>query len=177
MSYTRTAIALHWLIALGIFCALPLGMVMTELKLSPTKLQLYSYHKWLGISILGLVLLRILWRATHTPPPLVAGMARWQRVAAQGAHHALYALMVAAPLSGWLMSSALGVSVVWFGVWPLPDLIGKNKELGEALKTVHAALDYTLLAVVVVHMLGALKHHLIDRDETLTRMLPFLSRR
>jgi len=88
----------------------------------------------------------------------------------------LYILMFAIPLSGWLMSSALGFPVVLFGVLPLPDLIGKDKELGETLKGVHESLNYALLLLVVAHVGGALKHHLIDRDGTLVRMLPFLDK-
>lgn len=176
-AYTRTAVALHWLVAVGICAAFPLGVYMHELPLSPKKLQLYSYHKWLGISILLVAALRILWRLGHRPPPLVAGMARWQQVAAHGIHHALYLLILAVPLSGWLMSSALGFKVVWFGVLPLPDLVAKNKELGELLKTVHQSLNFTLLALVVLHAAAALKHHFGDRDDTLARMLPFLYRR
>ena len=176
VGYSRTSIALHWLIALLIFAAFPLGLYMHELPLSPRKLQLYSYHKWLGMCVLLLVLLRVLWRATHRPPPLVAGMPRWQEVAAHGAHHGLYLLMLAVPLTGWLMSSALGFTVVWFGVLPLPDLVGKDKALGEALKAVHEFLNYALLLLVIVQVAGAVKHQLIDRDGTLARMLPFLDK-
>lgn len=172
--YTRTAVALHWLVALAILCAFPLGVYMHELPLSPRKLQLYSYHKWIGIGALLLAVLRILWRAGHRPPPLPDGMPRWQELAAHAAHYGLYLLMLAVPLSGWLMSSALGVSVVWFGAIPLPDLIGKDKALGELLKEVHETLNFTLLAVVLAHAAAAIKHHFFERDEILARMLPFL---
>ena len=174
--YTRIAIALHWLVAVTIFCAFPLGMYMHELPLGPTKLQLYSYHKWLGISVLLLVATRLAWRLGHRPPPLLPGMPRWQEIAAHATHHSLYLLMLAVPLSGWLMSSALGFSVVWFGVIPLPDLVGKDKQLGELLKDVHAALNFTLLSLILVHAAAAIKHHLFDHDGTLARMLPFLRR-
>lgn len=174
--YTHTAVALHWLIALLIFGAFPLGVYMHELPLSPYKLQLYSYHKWAGMTVLLLALLRVLWRLTHKPPPLLPGMPRWQEIAAHVVHHGLYLLVLAVPLSGWLMSSALGFPVVWFGVLPLPDLIGKDKALGDMLKEVHEVLNYTLLLLVLAHVGGALKHHLIDRDGTLARMLPFLKK-
>jgi len=172
--YTRTAVTLHWLAALAILGTFPLGIYMSELPLSPRKLQLYSYHKWIGIGVLLLAMLRILWRMGHRPPPLPGGMPRWQVLAAQVAHYGLYLLMLAAPLSGWLMSSALGVSVVWFGVLPLPDLIGKDKALGELLKQVHATLNYTMLAVILAHVAAAIQHHFFARDEILARMLPFL---
>ena len=175
-SYTRTAIVLHWLIALTIFAVFPLGVYMHELPLSPVKLQLYSYHKWAGLCVLLLAVTRLLWRVGHRPPPLLPGLPRWQEVAAHATHHSLYLLVLAVPLSGWLMSSALGFPVVWFGVAPLPDLVAKNKQLGEALKEVHEVLNFTLLLLVATHAAAALKHHFVDRDGTLVRMLPFLDR-
>ena len=171
--YTAPAIALHWLIALAIICTFPLGLYMSDLPLSPWKLRLYSYHKWTGICILALVALRILWRAGHRPPPPVAGMPRWQQIAADAVHRGLYLLMVAVPVSGWLMSSALGFQVVLFGLLPLPDLVGKDKALGNALKEVHEVLNYGLLALFAAHVAAALKHHFVDRDETMYRMSPF----
>jgi len=171
--YSTTAIALHWLIALAIIGAFPLGLYMSGLPLSPWKLRLYSYHKWIGISVLACALLRLLWRAGHRPPPPLAGQPHWQIVLAEAVHGGLYLLIVAVPLSGWLMSSALGFPVVLFAVLPLPDLIAKDKVLGESLKAVHEILNYTLLTLFAAHVAGALKHHFIDRDATLRRMSPF----
>lgn len=173
-SYTLTAILLHWLVALFIFGNFPLGLYMADLPRSPLKLQLYSYHKWLGMTVLALVIARLVWRKLHRPPPLVEHMPQWQRKAAQGTHHLLYALMLLISLSGWLRSSALGIPVVWFGVLQLPDLIGRNKELGDALKEVHEALNFTLLFLIGLHVGAALLHHFKSRDDTLRRMLPFL---
>ncbi|WP_124949585.1 cytochrome b [Sulfuriferula thiophila] len=175
--YTHTAIVLHWLIAAMIVMTFPLGLYMSDLSLSPFKLQLYAYHKWIGIVVLMLVVLRLLWRVTHRPPAMVAGMPRWQQLAAQGVHLGLYGLMLAVPLTGWLMSSALGFQVVLFGVLPLPDLIAANKAVGQQLKEVHELLNYGLLAMVVVHIGAALQHHFIHRDSTLTRMAPWLGER
>lgn len=169
--YTYLAMALHWLMALLIFVAFPLGLYAHELPFSPLKLQLISYHKWLGVTILGLFLVRIIWRLTHTPPALLA--TNWQRHAAHAVHGLIYVLLLAIPLSGWLMSSAKGIPVVYFGLWQLPDLVGKNKELGDLLKELHEGLNTGLLALVALHIAAALKHHLIDKDSTLRRMLPF----
>ena len=168
--YTTPAIVLHWLVALLIFVAFPLGLYMHELPLSPDKLKLYSYHKWIGITILMLASLRVVWRLTHTPPPLPADMAVWQRRASQVVHGLLYALILAIPLSGWLMSSAKGFQTVWFGVLPLPDLIGKDKALGESLAELHEVLNFTLLALVVLHVGAALKHHFLERQPFMQRM-------
>lgn len=170
MTYTRTAVVLHWTIALLIFIAFPLGLYMHELPLSPTRLQLYSYHKWLGITVLLLSLARLAWRATHAAPPYPAGMAPWQRRAASAVHGLLYLLILAVPLSGWLMSSAKGVQTVWLGVLPLPDLVGKDKALGEALEELHEILNYGLLTLVLFHVAAAAKHQFVDRDGLLARM-------
>jgi cytochrome b561 len=170
--YSNIAIALHWLIALLIFIAFPLGLYMSELKLSPTKLQLFSYHKWIGITVFVLAILRIIWRATHRPPALPDSIPRLQQIASHIVHGFLYALLFAIPISGWLMSSAKGFKTVLFGVIPLPDLIGKDKELGKLLELVHQSLNYFLLLLVVLHVAALIKHRFIDRDDVLTRMLP-----
>lgn len=170
--YDATAKLLHWLMALMIFCLLGLGFYMQDLPLSPQKLQFYSWHKWAGVTLFFLAVLRLLWRATHRPPALPSHMGRLERLGARLGHFALYALMVAIPLSGWLMSSAKGIQTVWFGVLPLPDLLEKNKEIGNALQTLHAVLNLTLIAVLLAHIAGALKHHWFDKDDVLTRMLP-----
>lgn len=170
--YTATAKALHWGIAVLIFAMFGLGFYMTGLPLSPAKLQWYAWHKWAGITVFLLVVFRLAWRATHRPPALPAHMSALERFAAHAGHHLLYVLMFAIPLSGWLMSSAKGVQTVWFGVLPIPDLLAKDKELGDLLQTVHLALNLTLIAVLLGHVGAALKHHFIDRDDVLARMLP-----
>ena len=108
---------------------------------------------------------------------MLAGMPGWQVLSANIVHIALYVFLVAVPLSGWLMSSALGFPVVLFGVLPLPDLIAANKATGELLKTVHQLLNYTMLAVVVLHVAAAIHHHFILRDRTLRRMFPYFGAR
>ncbi|MBK9020642.1 MAG: cytochrome b [Sulfuritalea sp.] len=174
--YTHTAIGLHWLIALAIAGSFALGLYMHELPLSPQKLKLYSWHKWAGVTIFLFVLLRLTWRLTHRPPALPAGMPGWQRSAAEATHVLLYLLMFAVPLSGWLMSSAKGFQTVWFGVLPLPDLLQKDTDLGDLLQQMHMLLNFTMAGLVVAHAGAALKHHFLDRDEVLARMLPFLGK-
>jgi cytochrome b561 len=173
--YTHTAISLHWLIALGLTGTFALGFTMHDLPLSPAKLQYYSWHKWAGVSVFMLVLVRLAWRVTHAPPALPA-MHPLQRLAAEATHWVLYGLMLAIPLSGWLMSSAQGFQVVWFGVLPLPNLVARNEALGAVLRTTHMTLNYALLATVVAHAGAALKHHFIDKDTVLRRMIPPLGR-
>jgi cytochrome b561 len=174
--YAAPSIALHWIIAALIAVGLPLGLYMHELKLSPLKLQLYSYHRWIGVTIFGLVVLRLLWRMMQPPPPALPGPV-WQARIATLAHVALYVLMVAIPLAGWVHSSAAGVPTVYFGIWQLPDLVSASKPLARYFRDVHEALSNALLAVVALHVAAALKHHWVDRDETLLRMLPWTVRR
>ncbi|HWR78137.1 MAG TPA: cytochrome b [Thiobacillus sp.] len=170
MRYSTPAIVLHWLVALLIFVGFPLGLYMVDLPLSPDKLKLYSYHKWIGVTVFFLVAVRLNWRLTHTPPPLPDSVVAWQRRASAVVHGLLYLLMIAIPVSGWLMSSAKGFQTVWFGVLPLPDLIEKNRELGDLLAGVHKALNFTLLGLVILHVGAALQHHFIERQPFLQRM-------
>ncbi len=174
--YTPTAIGLHWLIALLIFAAFPLGVYMTDLPFSPSRLKLYSYHKWLGVTVFMLAVLRVLWRLAHAAPPPVA-MPAWQRITSVATHHLLYLLVLAVPISGWLMSSALGMQTVYLGVIPLPDLLARDKALGDQLVILHKALNLSMAVLVLAHVLGALKHYFIDKDAVLGRMLPFLAKR
>ncbi len=169
--YSGVAIALHWLLALlivGNFCV---GLYMHGLAFSPTRLKLYNWHKWAGITILALSALRLLWRLTHRPPA-DPPMPAWQRLAAHGAHWALYALFFAVPLAGWAYSSAAGFPIVVFGVLPLPDFVAPDRALADGLKERHAMLAFALAAVVGLHIAAALKHHFIDGDGLLHRMQP-----
>lgn len=173
--YTRTAIALHWVAALLIACNVALGLSMVGLPFGPQKFRWYGWHKWIGITVFLVAAARLAWRALH-PPPAPVAMAPWQRRAASAAHGLLYALMLAVPVSGWIYSSSTGISVVYLGLVPLPDLVAKDRALAETLKAVHIGLNFALAALVFVHVGAALKHHWVDRDGVLPRMLPFLRR-
>jgi cytochrome b561 len=174
--YGGVAIGLHWLIAIAILGSFSLGFYMSDLPLSPQKLKFYSWHKWAGVTIFLCVLVRLVWRLSHRPPELPDSIPAWQRKVAEVTHALLYLLMVVIPITGWLMSSAKGFQTVYFGVLPLPDLLAKNDELGERLEQAHALLNYGMAALVVAHLGAALKHHFVDRDEVLARMLPFLGK-
>jgi cytochrome b561 len=155
-----------------------LGWVMTDIPgFTPTKLRYFSWHKWIGVTVFALVLVRILWRATHAAPALPASTPAWERRAAHAGHAALYLLMVAVPLTGYFYTSAAGIPVVYLGIWQMPTFIGPDTALKGILRTAHVTLDYTLLAVVVLHVLAVIKHHLFDRQNILARMLPFGSAR
>jgi cytochrome b561 len=170
--YTRTAIALHWWMALLLTGIFAVGVYMHDLPLSPWKLEVYSWHKWAGVTAFLFVLLRLLWRATHRPPALPESMSAATRAAAHIGHGLLYLLMIVIPLSGWLMGSAKGFQTVYFGVLPIPDLLHKNKELGDVLREVHELLNWSLAVLVTGHVAVAFKHLLIDKDGVMARMLP-----
>jgi cytochrome b561 len=167
--YSGLAIALHWLLGLALVGSFALGVYMHELPLSPTRLKLFNWHKWAGITILTLSFVRLMWRLTHRPPADLP-MPTWQRTAAHATHHALYVLFFAVPLAGWAYSSASGFPVVWFGVVPLPDFVPKNEALAEGFKLAHKVFAFLLGALVIVHVGAALKHHFVDRDRLLSRM-------
>lgn len=170
--YHGLSIALHWLMALLILAAIGVGLSMGEMSLSPLKIKLINWHKWVGITVLGLATVRLLWRMYARPPALPATLPAWQTGAAHAMHLLLYVLMFAIPLSGWAMSAAKGFPVVYLGLFPLPDLVAPDEALGDTLADVHSALSYGLIALLVAHVAAALKHHLIDRDDILSRMLP-----
>src|SRR5512134_35845 len=125
--YTGVAIGFHWLLALMIIISFSVGWTMSDMSMSPTRLKLFNWHKWAGVTILVLSALRLLWRLGHRPPALPAAIERampaWQRAAHHGTHHALYLLFFAVPLTGWAYSSSAGYPIVWFGILPLPDFV------------------------------------------------------
>jgi cytochrome b561 len=171
--YTKPAVWMHWLVALLVIAAFALGLTMTGIDgITPTKLEYYSWHKWLGVTVLGLACIRLLWRLAHPAPAYPAHMPAWQQSAAHGLHGLLYLLMFAVPLSGYFYSLAANVPVVYLGILPLPVLIDPDPELKQVLKQVHFVLNMTLLAAVALHVAAALKHHFIDRDGVFKRMLP-----
>lgn len=170
--YNALSIFFHWLIAALIVAAFGLGSFMTELKISPAKLQYYAWHKWLGVTILALVALRLLTRLARGAPAYPDSMRAWEKKAAQTSHFLLYGLMFAVPLSGYFYSSAAGVPVVYLRLFELPTIIAANPELKPVLKQLHEVLTSVLLIAVSVHVAAALKHHFIDKDDILQRMWP-----
>lgn len=174
--YSATAIALHWLLAMALIGIFAFGLYMTDLPFSPVRLKYFNWHKWAGMTILLLSVLRLVWRITHRPPELPEAVTRtmpgWQRMAHHGTHHLVYVLFFAIPLVGWMYSSAAGFPIVLFGQLPLPDLVSKSPDLAEALKPWHGYLAYALAALVLMHIAAVIKHQLIDRDGLLSRMIP-----
>ncbi|HEY1998257.1 cytochrome b [Paraburkholderia sp.] len=180
--YTRTAMALHWIIAVLIICNVALGLSADSIPDDWVRLVIDT-HKSIGITVLGLALLRILWRFSHRPPPLPAEFPSWERVAAHIAHFLLYLLMIGLPLSGWLHDSAWKDAATHpmrlFNLMPWPR-IGYVMSLEPTLKeslhngfgALHTWLGYALYALLAMHVGGALKHQWIDRKSVLKRMIP-----
>ena len=171
--WNRFAQVLHWLIALMIVGMGTVGLLMTDMTPSPDKIKIYLLHKSFGITVLMLVGLRLVWRLATRHPPEVPGPA-WQRWSASAVHFALYALMFAIPLSGWLFNSAANFPLQWFGIVHLPALWGPDPAVKHLAREIHEDAFWILAALVVVHAAAALKHHYFDHDDTLRRMLPGL---
>lgn len=171
--YGAVAQSFHWLIAALIVTQFVLANWAADLPIGAHKLGLLARHKSFGMTVLMLAVLRLLWRLTHRPPELPAGMSLWERRLARATHVAFYVLLFAMPLTGWLMSSAKNYSVSWFGLFTWPNLIGKDETAFNVLRTTHHLLGGALLTLAVLHVLAALKHHFWNRDDVLRRMLPF----
>jgi cytochrome b561 len=170
--WSTAAKTFHWLMALLILGNGAFAFWMDGLKPSLQKINMFALHKSIGLTVLALFLLRVLWRAIDRRPPDVPAP-RWQHLAAKSVHGFLYLLIAAIPLSGWAFNSAHGFPLQYFKQFNLPALVEKNPGLSDTLGMVHVYLFWFLLLVLVAHVGGALKHHFIDRDDTLRRMLPF----
>ena len=190
--YTKTAKILHWLIALGIFGMFALGWFMSDIPKEAAKQSVFdifdlgifhwtsaeevsprsfyfNVHKSFGVTIFALIIIRILWRLTHTPPALLASYKAIERKLANGAHRLLYLLMLILPLSGVIMAVYSKYGIKWFGMDFIKGL--DNNPMREIFKSAHQIIGLILVATIVIHILGALKHQFIDKDETMDRIL------
>ena len=160
---------LHWLTAVLILIQIPLGFYAEELKLSPLKLDLFVWHKSIGMVILLLAIERLLWRITGTIPKL-PDTNTMQRRLAQLAHAALYGLMVLLPISGWITTSAANIPTKLFWLVELPAITGPDEALKSLAAEVHEVCVILLIIILVVHIGAALRHHFLLRDSILKRM-------
>ena len=163
---------LHWTTLLLLVWIGWLGLTMGDLPNGPAKIATYALHKSIGLTILALVLLRLGWRLYAGAPETVPGTPPWQERIASLTHWALYALLLAMPLSGWVLNSSSGFPLQWFGLFNLPGIVGKDHDLHELAEGIHELLFWALVALVVAHAAAAFYHHLFQRDATLARMLP-----
>lgn len=163
---------LHWLIVVGIVAMAVIGLVMVDMRTSPDKVRMFALHKSIGLTLLALVTLRAAWRLFAGTPTPIATIPRAQHAIASITHFGLYVLLFAVPLSGWVMNSAAGFPLWWFGLFRVPALGGRDHDFHETMESVHEALFWVLIVVALVHAGAALYHHVFQRDATLARMLP-----
>jgi cytochrome b561 len=176
--YNATAKTFHWLMALLIACMLLLGVLMTtgDILDGHGKSVAMHMHESLGMIVLGLGLLRLMWRFIHRPPPFPP-MPHWERIAALAMHAILYVLLIAMPLVGWMIISTMPHNALFFGLFPIPNLpvlpdLTNKKDVREILENIHWTLARIIVGFVVLHAGAALKHHFIERDDVLLRMTP-----
>lgn len=180
LRYGDTAIIFHWIIAVLIIALLAIGKYMTGLEENdPVRFELTQWHKSFGISVLVLSILRLLWRFTHKPPPEPASLPTWQKHVSGLVHLGLYALMLALPITGWIMVSAspLNLDTLLFGVIPWPHIppfpeLANKESIASAFHDYHEIASSVLIVLVLAHIGAALKHHFFDKDTILLRMLP-----
>lgn len=179
--YSSVAIALHWAVALLIVANLSIAFAFDGYLQSAnpadkrTGFELIQTHKAIGLSVLALSLIRLLWRLSHPAPPMPAAMPGWQKLVAHLTHWGLYVLMIGVPLLGWAMSSASPIQfpIQWFGLFEWPKLpIAPDNALADALSAVHGSGGLLMAGLAVLHVLGALKHWMMDDDRLIERMIP-----
>jgi cytochrome b561 len=164
------SVSLHWLIAAAVVVMATLGLYMKGLPIGPDKIKLYALHKSIGMTVLTLVLLRLAWRLYAGRPRLPAHMSDLQRLAAKASHVLFYLLLIAIPLSGWVMNSAANFPLRWFDLFTIPAIVEPDRALRALAGQVHGALVITLSLLLVAHASAALKHHFVDRDNVLRGM-------
>jgi cytochrome b561 len=163
---------LHWAIVALILVMAWLGLTMTGLPNSPYKISVYALHKSIGLTILALVGLRVAWRLWAGAPMALASTPRWQHRIASITHALLYALLFALPVSGWVVNSASGFPLRWFGLVRMPSIAPRDQDLHALAEDVHEWLFWALVVLALAHAGAAIYHHLFQRDATLARMLP-----
>jgi cytochrome b561 len=170
--YHNFAIFLHWLLAIGVFVMIGLGWYMSDIpKGTPERAFWFNLHKSIGVTIGVLVLIRVWWRLTHKPPALPASMPGWEVTAAKISHGLLYACLIIMPLVGFLASNFSKYGVKYFGI-PIGPFFAENQALRDGLQEVHEFTSYVLVTVIVIHVLAAFKHLVLDKDSVFERMLP-----
>ena len=186
--YSTVAVTLHWLIALAVVALLIAGFWMGDAIRNPETqalaFEVFQLHKSLGLTVLVLTVVRLLWRLGHRPPALPETMPGWQKTAAHATAWAFYVILLAMPLSGWVIvsTSPFGLPTLWFGLFEWPHIAplthaANSLQINGAAEEVHELLAFGTLGLLFLHVGGALKHHFIDRDDVLARMIPWLVRK
>jgi cytochrome b561 len=171
-SWGALAKLLHWTVAALVFAQIALGWAAASWRLSPTKLDLFVWHKSTGMLVLALMVVRVAWRLANPTPVLPARMPRWERRAARASHALLYLLGFLLPLTGWVVGSAAGIPFRMFRLFPVPALLAPDKAIADAVAGLHLTLSIVLSLLLVAHVGAALRHHYLHRSDVLARMLP-----
>lgn len=169
--YGFIAILLHWFMAILIIVLIGMGLWMTNLPISLQKLKWYGWHKEWGIVVLIFVMFRLYWRFINTRPLLPHTLPLWERISAILVHWLFYFFMFVMPISGWLLSSSAGLQVSFFDWFLLPNLITEDENNRALFTFIHTYLAYLLIAFICLHVAAALKHHFINKDDILKRIL------
>lgn len=162
----------HWGVFVLFVALFVLAEMIEEAPKGPERRALYDLHKSIGITVLFVVFLRLSWRLSNPAPEPAAGVSKWIEKAASASHFLLYAVMFLMPISGYVMSVSGGHEVGWFGVFDLPNLMGKDEGLHEFAEEFHEVMAKAIIALVSIHFTAALWHHFIVKDNVLRRMLP-----
>jgi cytochrome b561 len=165
--------AFHWLIVLLVLAQFVVGFTVHGTPVSLERLKLLTLHKSIGVTVFTLVVLRLAWRLHSPAPALPAHMSRRQRFLAHGSHTLLYVLLLSMPIVGWIASSASNLTVRWFFLFNLPNLVDPDPALAAFAKGLHGVMAWLLLALVILHVAAAFWHELKLKDGVLRRMLPF----
>jgi len=171
-AWGSVAKTLHWSMAVLLLVQIALGWTAVRLPLSPAKLDVFIWHKSLGLTLLGLVLVRLIWRWTNPTPRLPATTPPRQARAARTSHGLLYGMMIAMPLTGWVINSAARIPFPFFWWLPVPDIAPESEALAATTKSIHFAFFLVLAGAATLHATAALYHHWVRRDDVLRRMLP-----
>lgn len=167
----RVSRLLHWLMAIAIFFMFAIGITMINVRLSPMKLELFIVHKSVGITLLLLIGLRITWRLLNPAPRPSKHISNFQQKLVFLGQLTMYALLIAIPISGWVINSAANFPLKWFGLFEIPAITEPNIMLEDFAKTTHLVLICILAAILLMHISAALHHHFIKRNDVLKRML------
>jgi cytochrome b561 len=174
--YTRVAIFLHWLIAALLIGNLFLGLYHEDFGKAATPWMMF-FHKAIGISVLALTLVRLAWRLTHRPPAFDPVLKRWERGLAGFIHWLFYFMLIAIPLTGWLLSSSSGRATNYFGLFEIPPLpVSRGEDAHDLFEGLHEWLGKAMIGLVLLHVAGALKHHFSGHRHLIGRMAPWAYR-
>jgi cytochrome b561 len=170
-AYTPVARILHWVTAILVLAIIPIGVVMTNVGNGPLQDFLFRMHESIGALLIPIIGYRLIYRLTHPPLPLPAEIPAIQRLAAEGLHWALYALLIAQPIIGWIATSSYRSPILVFGLFELPPIWPENRAFSEKVTDIHGAIGFIIGALLCAHIGAALFHHFVRKDRVLSRMV------